>query len=181
MIKSYILTTLRAHFRSPLYTLINVVGLSVGMAVFLLALTYVADELSYDRHHPSAERVYRVLWENKTDDGNVRLYSQTPAGVAHELASEYPEVEAATFIWNWGPDARLRIGDRIHDGVAFCLADPRVFDVLDIPFERGDRSVLAGIGSVVVTASKAKELFGDADPVGQRIRVDSKWYGGRRR
>lgn len=177
MLRNYLTVAIRNLLRNKTYSLINIVGLSVGMTVCLLALTYVADEVSYDRHHPGADRVYRVLHGQKLGDGEMRFATTSSAALKDALQS-FPKVEEATYLWNWGPSTRMRIRNRVYDDKAFCLADPAIFDVLDLPFIEGNRSVLEARGAIVITASMARELFGRETPIGQRIRVENNHHSG---
>ena len=99
MLKSYLLTAWRNLNKNRGYTLLNILGLTVGMAVFILIFLYVQHELSYDRWHEHADRIFRVA---QHQPGNVYLgsdrFAVTQAPMAAALMQEFPEVVAATRI-----------------------------------------------------------------------------------
>ena len=156
--------TLRSLRRHLGYTLLNVVGLGVGIACCLFLLLYVHDELSYDRYHDHAEQVFRISAERE-GDSEIAL---TPSLVAPLLAAELPGVEASTRLTKG--KGIVRAGDHTFDEDAFFFADASFFRVLSHPFLRGDaRTALARPGTVVLTTSTARRYFGDADAIGQTI------------
>src|ERR1044071_5913928 len=87
MLRNYVVTAVRVSSRQRLYTLINVLGLSVGIAASLLIGIYIADEFSYDRHFGNADRIYRVAI-NETFKGDEILYSNSGAPLAEAMRDE---------------------------------------------------------------------------------------------
>ena len=154
------LRTLRHH---PGYTLLNAVGLAVGVACCLFLLLFVQDELSYDRYHEDAEQVFRI--SAVFDDREIAL---TPPMVEELLATELPAVESAARLY--AASGVVRVGERVFDEDAFYFATSRFFDVLSHPFLMGDpATALTRPQTVVLTASTAKRYFGDANPIGRTI------------
>ena len=165
MLTNYLRVALRTLRRHPGYALLNAVGLAVGIACCLFLLLFVQDELSYDRHHQDAEQVFRV--SAAFDEREIAL---TPPMVADLLMAEVPAVEAVARINRaWGVSL-VRAGDRAFEETGFFFADASVFDVLTIPFDKGDpATALARPNTVVLTASTAQRYFGDTDPIGQTL------------
>jgi len=99
MLKNYLITALRNIKKNKIYALINIFGLAIGMAVFILIFLYGRYELSFDRWHENASRIYRVV---QKQPGNVYLgsdrFADTSAPYASALMEEYPEIVSATRI-----------------------------------------------------------------------------------
>src|ERR1700744_4563310 len=94
MLKSYIRVALRNLRKNKLYSAINIAGLAVGLAVFWLMGLYIADELTYDRASPNAQRIYRVVQSGSWSGGSFKL-AITPTPFAPALKKDYPEIEDA--------------------------------------------------------------------------------------
>ena len=92
MIQHYLNVAIRNLLRHPAYSFINIAGLAIGMAACILILLYVQDELSYDRHHEKAERIYRLV-DDIESGGQTIETAGTPPGWAPALKRDYPEVE----------------------------------------------------------------------------------------
>ena len=171
MWKNYLTIALRTLRKQPGYTFINITGLAVGLACFVLILLYTRYEQSYDQHFPDADRVYRVAKDNV--DGGFKgdtRFTVTPAGVANALRQSFPETEAATLFSNWP----IRVG---HEQNSFyemtVFADSFFFDVFGFEPVAGDlATALDAPGSVVLTESVARKLFGNRDPLGQFVQAD---------
>ena len=164
MLKNDLRAAVRALRRHAGYTLLNVVGLAVGIACCLFLLLYVQDELSYDRFHEDAESVFRVS-AVFTDGRQIAL---TPPMVADMLKAELPAVASSTRILPGG--GFVRVGEAVFEDQTVFFADAAVFDVLTHPFRRGDpATALDRPGAVVLTASAAERYFGEANPIGQTI------------
>lgn len=172
MLRSYLAVALRALKRQPGYTAINVLGLAVGMACCLLIGLYVQHEWSYDRAWPGADRLYRVV-EGPPDD----LGAITGGAMVHALRADYGEqIEVAGRFTCAAPVLRLddpatgAVSSFEEDG--FCYADPSALDVFGLTLTRGNpATALDGADKVVLTASRAAKYFGEANPVGQTLRL----------
>lgn len=172
MLASYFKIALRSISRQKGYAAINVAGLTAGLAVFILMALYVRHELSYDRFHDNAERIYRVVQERpgQSFQGS-NLWAITSAPLAKSLADKFPEVETATtlsrpaeMLVGFGEDLLLENG---------IWADEQFFDVFSFRFINGLRSsALERPGSVVLTTSLAEKLFGDDQAVGKTVAID---------
>ena len=95
MLKNYLKIALRNLRREPGYAVINVAGLAVGLACFLLILLYVQDERGFDRFHEKAENIYRVVETNATPEGGERHLAFTMGPIAPTLVRDFPEVTNA--------------------------------------------------------------------------------------
>lgn len=168
MLKSYLLVALRSLRKQRVYAVVNILGLTIGLACFVLILRFVQFELSYDEFHDKADRIYRVV---KQDRGNFYMgtdhFAVTPAPLAATLLSDVPEVEEATLIKNG--TALLSYGERhfYEDGLA---AKQAFFDIFTFPSLKGNpEALLTDPNAIVLTESLAQKMFGDQDPVGKLI------------
>ncbi len=172
MLKNYLKIALRNLLKHKGYSFINVAGLAVAMACCILILLWVRDELSYDMFHPAAERIYRVVQEQRFS-GSTQQVAVVAAPVAPALANDYPEVEIAVRV---RPRPHLvSFGEKKFFGERIAYADSNVFKLFAFPLLRGDaETALATPRSVVLTASMAKKYFGDEDPLGKVLRFDNR-------
>ena len=173
MFKNYLKVTLRNIGKHKAYSFINISGLAVGMAASMLILLFVQDELSFDRYHENADRVYRVAMEGIIQGRHIRS-ATTPAPMAATFIEEYPEVVNATRIWDSG---RVLVGfenNRFYED-RFFWADSTVFDVFTFPLVQGDPgTALTQPNTVVITEAMARKYFGDANPMGKTLSYDNR-------
>ncbi len=173
MLRNYLTIALRNLVRRPGYTLLNVGGLAVGIGCCVLILVAVQHELSYDRFHPGADRLYRVVQDVSWGEGMAWDWS-TPL-LADLFTEEFPEVEAAARFHTVSVLVEAGAGPGRFQEEAFAFVDPGFFDLFAFPFVAGDAATaLKEPQTVVLTASAAEKYFGDADPLGQTLRLDNR-------
>lgn len=175
MIQSYLIVAIRNLLRHPAYSLINVVGLAIGMAACILILMYIQDELSYDRHHENADRVYRLV-DDIESGGQTIETAGTPPGWAPALKRDYPEVEQ--FVRMRGTQSAWLItrGESQFYEKKIIWAEPALFELFSVPFVSGNpRTALTDPYSMVVSEEMAFKYFGEEDAVGKIIDVDQRW------
>ena len=160
MLKNYIRVALRNLRRSRIYSAINIAGLAIGLAIFWLMALYIADELSYDRASPNANRIYRVVQSGTWTGGSFKL-AVTPAPFAPTLKKDYPEIEEATRIDREG-GATLINGDRKIDAGDMFFTDNSFLTIFRPVFLAGDaNNALEKPNSIVLTKTLAEKLFGN--------------------
>ena len=173
MFKNYLTVALRNLRKHKGYSLLNLAGLALGMTCCLLIMLYVQDELSYDRFHPKAERIYRVVLDAGIGGQFIKA-ANTAAPMAATLVAEVPEVEAAARFWRSG---RVLLGyenNRFYEE-NFLWADSSAFAVFGFPLLQGDaRTALAQPNTVVLTSEMARKYFGVENPVGKILRYDNR-------
>ncbi len=181
MLKNYLKTALRNLRAQRSYTLLNIAGLSVGMAGALLVFLFVKHHLSTDRHHARFERIFRIVTDVHLDDGSVEYNSEAPLPMAEALRSDYPQVEQAAFlimlreltIGIQAGENKAPLRFREKQGVG--LVEPAWFDIMDYIWLRGDpKTALRNPGSVALTESQARKYFGAADPMGRTLTLNNK-------
>jgi len=173
MLKNYLITALRVSKRQKLYTAINVIGLSVGLAAALLIGIYIADELSYDRHITDAERIYRV-GINETFKGDEILYSGSGAPLADAMQNEIPDVASVVRVVDI-PNP-VRYDDKAFMEQRFLIADSNFFEFFGHKLIAGNiKECLKGPQKIVLSMSAAKKYFGydghGDSPVGKQLMV----------
>jgi putative ABC transport system permease protein len=167
MLKNYFKIALRNLWRKRAYSFINVTGLAVGMACCFLIFLYVHFELSYDRFHQKADRIYRVVGDLKSTTETLHWYV-TPGPLARSIKSEFPQVEEVTRFIN---GSVLIKKDHFKFSETHSIwADSSIFSVFDFPLIYGDpRTALKEPNSIVLSESAAVKYFGHVNPVGQHL------------
>ncbi|MBS1566908.1 MAG: ABC transporter permease [Bacteroidetes bacterium] len=167
MFKNYFKIAFRNLWRHRVFSLINILGLTVGMTACFLIFLYVRFELSYDDFNTKADRIYRIVADIKTPTET--LHARGPAwAVTHNLASEFPEV--TDYVRLYSTNLLTRKGDVKYQESSAIYADSAFFRIFDIPLLKGDPgTALKEPWSVVMSETTAKKYFGDANPVGQMI------------
>jgi putative ABC transport system permease protein len=176
MLRSYLTLALRTFRRDKVYTTVNVIGLTLGMAAFLLIGLFVTDELSYDDFHEKTDRIVAVGVETRGSFPRTNQMAPYPLGGA--LASSVPEVEQ---IVRTRGDGRMQTVHRTGGGEGFeheervLVADPSFFEVFSFPLVKGDPSdVLGGPQRAVITEEVARTFFGEGNPLGKALTFDSR-------
>lgn len=172
MIKNFFLNSFRNLKKNTGYILINVGGLAIGLTSFLFIALYVINELSYDRFHTNYKNIYRVKVIGRMAGGELNQ-AITAAPMAQAMINDYPEIENITRVTNMGAWL-IGYGDKKFNEDGMLFADSTFFDVLDFKMLKGDpHTALTHPKSMVLTEEYAKKYFGDVDPLGQRLTVES--------
>ena len=173
MFKLNLKIALRNLWKNKGFTLINVGGLAIGMACCLMLLLYVNYELSYDRQFENADRVYMAKL-NLTSNGNMFTTESVPNKLADALMEELPGVERAARI-NMYNSLKLFSHNQNKFKLKLNEVDPDFLKILNYKFIYGDATTaLKDPNSALITASTAKKLFGNQNPIGQSIKWDNK-------
>ena len=169
MYKNYFLTAIRNLYRNLVYSLVNIFGLTLGIAVALMVFLFIQFENSYDRYHKDYKRIYRV-YRTTYEPEFGRWRDARIGGAFHIIASQdLPGVESSTRILYRGDEyLRHHSEDFIESKLIF--ADSSIFSVFSFPLLKGDsRTALREPNSVVITESIAKKYFGNEDPIGKTL------------
>lgn len=166
MIRNYLRLAWRVMVRQKAYTAINIFGLSIGIASSLLITIYVLDELSYDRFHADADRIYRVNFEGLMQ-GNEFNSAITCAPLAEGIRNEIPEASETLHFGLW-QTIPIKYGDKKLTERRMLVADSNFFQFFTFPLISGNpATVLRGADKVVITESAAKRYFGNENPIGK--------------
>ncbi len=174
MLKNYLKIAWRNLLKHKSHSAINIVGLAVGMASFLLILFYVQDESSFDKFHEDYKNIYRVTEVNYSESGETKL-ANTYSGIGPALQSDFPEVESFVRFYI----AELSVSDGATKKFmesSFAYADSTIWDIFDFKLLQGDpETALRNPFSVVLTESMATKYFGNEDAIGKVLKVDEKF------
>ncbi len=175
MLSHYLSIASRLIRKNSFYSVITVVGLSVGLAAVFLLLQFVNTELSYDRFNVAADRIYRIAWIDENPQ------TRTPHPMAMAMVHDFPEVESAVSMTPiWGPglirqtfSVRNLEKDIRYDESNVLSVDSTFFQVFTFPLVRGNaQTVLKNPEGILLSESMAKKYFGDDDPLGKRLAVN---------
>ncbi|MCK5058451.1 MAG: ABC transporter permease [Candidatus Aminicenantes bacterium] len=176
MFNNYIKVVLRNISRNKLYSFLNIAGLAIGIACCILILLYVQDELSYDRFHENADRIYRVNSHFSIKD-RVMNFATTAHVQGPLLKDEYPEVENYVRFNGYGSPRVIRYRDKRFTEEKFLWVDHTVFDVFSFKLLKGNpKQALKEPNTVVITEEMAKKYFGPEDPVDKKLRIHNDTY-----
>jgi putative ABC transport system permease protein len=174
MIRNFLKIALRGMLRDKSYTLINIVGLSIGVACCLLLALYIHDEMSYDKHHKDVANLFRVT-TNVTRDGNLNIMPRTSPPIVWGIKDEIPEFELVTrFVNPPGVSLNLIKYETIQlyesDGL---IADSTFFDMFAYAFIEGNpHMALREPNAVVITQKLANKLFGNESALNKIININ---------
>jgi putative ABC transport system permease protein len=173
MLHNYGKVTFRNFRRQKAYSIINIAGLAVGMACCILILSYVRMELSYDKYHANASRIYRLIVNGSISDREVNIAStNNPAGPI--FVQEYQEVENAVRFRRQNR-IPVRYEDKTFVERGIFWADASVFDVFSFPLVIGDPdTALTDPFMLAITESTALKYFGKENPIGKVLRFDDQ-------
>ncbi|HLL96545.1 MAG TPA: ABC transporter permease [Spirosoma sp.] len=179
MLKSYFTTALRALKRNWNYTVINVVGLTFGLACCLLLFLAIRYELSYDWHHTNADQTYRLITYNRKSEGDGRNTGiQMPALAA--LRNDFPELRGRVTMAYELYGALVRVIDRKankfqeQEGV-IAFVEPEYFRLFDYDWKSGSpKTAVSNPNAVVLSERMAQKYFGTINAVGKKIRLENK-------
>ncbi|MFK7953315.1 MAG: FtsX-like permease family protein [Ekhidna sp.] len=173
MFKNYFKVGIRNILKYKMFSFINVFGLAVAMSVCMLIILMLADQKSYDQFHEKKDRVYRVL--GTPEKGSVP-YATTPLPTSKTIKDDYPIVEESIFLRQGvGGDATFE--NKMTSLRGFFVSES-FFDVLDYPMSQGDkRSALSEPNTMIITASKAYQLFNSENPIGKHVQFSDRGLG----
>jgi putative ABC transport system permease protein len=173
MILNYWTVTRRFILKNKLYAGINIFGLAIGIACSLVLLIYLSNELSYDRFHTEGDQIYRLLVNTKSQDGESTSAIIT-AAIAPTLKDELPEIIEYTR-FSYPLDAFLVAEEKKINVENLLYVDSTLFDMFSFELEKGDkRTCLVSPYSILLTPKVAKAIFGDEDPLGKNISLNSE-------
>lgn len=169
MFSNYFKTAFRSLWRSKFFSLINVVGLSVSLACCMLVFLYAKDELSFDRFHKKADRIYHLTADLQSPDGRVRQSSATGMVPGPNFAAQVPEIER--FLRMGSENFTTRQGTKVFDQEVL-YADSNFFSFFTFPMLEGNpATALKDAHSVVLSEEVAEKYFGSQNALGKLLEV----------
>lgn len=176
MIKNYFKIAWRNLARYKFISFINLFGLTVGLTCCLLILTYILNELSYDRYNKDADQVYRITrtFYNGNGEQTLKLSTIAPP-FGYYMPGEFPEIQKMTRLLNGG-SIPLRYKDKLINQPDVYFADENLFDVFTVKVLKGNpKAALGDPFSVMMTEETAKKYFGNEDPMNRVLRANNQF------
>lgn len=174
MLKNYLLISFRNLRKHLSYSLINIFGLSMGLATCLLLVTWITHELSYDRFHEQADQIYRPSLEMSFGGQEVKT-PVSPTALLPALL-DFPEVETGVRVYNpsaWNAFI-VKKDDKLFQETHFYYADSTFFKIFSFKLLKGDPTkALVAPNSVILTTSTAEKYFGNEDPIGKTLIINN--------
>src|SRR6185437_11295957 len=153
-----------------LFSAINILGLSIGIALCFVIMLYVQDELSYDRFNKNADNIVRVVFRANLNGGKINESVSMPP-VAQTMKKDFPEVHDATRIIGFGTP-KITYNNTVFKDDRFAMVDPNFFSIFTLPIIEGDATTaLANPNAVIITQQTAEKYFGNSDAIGKTIAV----------
>ncbi|MCE2996789.1 MAG: ABC transporter permease [Cyclobacteriaceae bacterium] len=165
MIKSYLTTGIRNLFRHPLNGSINILGLSLAVAIAITTFIVIDNQLHADHFHRNIDRIYQVTSYVKIDKGTEE-WSDSPIMLGPSMLQEQTNIESFTRI-EYG-NADIRYNQNVFNEQVWFV-DPSFFEIFSFPILAGDQQGLKTKNQIVLESSIAKKYFGEADPIGQSL------------
>ncbi len=166
MLKNYLISGYRNFFRSKLTSIINVSGLSLGLASTILIILFINDEISFDRFHERADRIYSLINRDNYFEYTYRL---VPNGTGPTMEKYFDEIEQSMRVSSLGMVVRYK--DKIFKEDC-TLVDPGFFEFFSFKLIKGDpHNVLSSVNAIVLTESAALRYFGNEEPVGKMVEI----------
>mgnify|MGYP001097108556 CR=1 FL=1 len=171
MFLNYLTIAWRNIIRYKWYSVLNILGLSIGIALFFLSFIFVKYETSFDTFQSKSESIYRV--HQKFNDGGTTARISIP--IKDALLSDYPEITQATSFF-MGNGGRVTVGENRVEEEGFLFIDQAFFEVFDIDFIKGNKEAAKKAfastkNQVYITHETAQRLFGEQDPLGKTISI----------
>jgi putative ABC transport system permease protein len=173
MIRNYIVIAIRNLLKNPVYALINIFGLSIGITCSLLILIFIKNEISYDRFHDKRNELYRMVFAWVNPNGS-EISPQMTAPVAPDMMEEFPEVKAATRITGYN-DGYFTYQNKSYKAEKVIYADSLFFKMFSFKLISGDpETILKDPFTIILNEKTAQNIFGNEDPVGKIVRWNNK-------
>lgn len=172
MITNYIITAIRNFSRNRFFSVINLLGLSIGITASLLITLYIYNEFNYDKFHDKSDRIYRLDVVFK-QQGSETTGMHSTAAMGPDLKREFPEIENMARL-STPKDAYLSYKEKSYSVKGITYADSSFFEVFSFKLNQGEPSkALSEPYSIVLSESTALKIFGDEDPLGNMLKMNN--------
>jgi putative ABC transport system permease protein len=173
MFGNYFKTAVRNLIKRKSFSLINITGLAIGMAVSFLILLLVLNEVTYDHFHENSKDIYRIALKLDAQDRHMEIPC-VPAPFGPALVEQFPEVASVARLRGEGRKI-VSFENKLFEESRIYYADPGLFDVFAISLVNGNpETMLEAPFSLVLTEEMAEKYFGSEDPIGKMLKLDNK-------
>lgn len=175
LFKNYMKIALRNMLKHKMYSFINIIGLSIGISCCLLIALCISFKLSYDNYHKDSDRIYRIGLNTISNSGKL-ANTNISYLLAPFLKERFPQIEKAANIMQHRRfnDLIIKKDDRVFYANNFVRADNEIFDILSLHFIKGNpENALTNPGTIVISEKTSEKYFGNDDPIGETINVNS--------
>jgi ABC-type antimicrobial peptide transport system permease subunit len=172
MFKSYIVIAWRNLVKNKFSSVINIGGLAVGMAVAMLIGFWIWDEVSFNKDFQNYDRIARVM-KNQTISNQIQTWNGQAYPLGDELRNHYGSNFKHVIMTAYTAGRILTVGEK-HLKISGNYMEPGITDMLSLEMIKGTREGLKDPASILLSESSAKDLFGDADPMGKPVKIDNK-------
>ena len=175
MIHNYLKIALRNIKRRKTFSIINIIGLVIGMTCSILIMLFVQYEISHDRYHENAARIFRILIRQPNDIyQGIDMYSISPPPLKAALMNDFSEIQNAARILR--TEGLINYKNNCYLENRFFTVDPEFLKIFTFPLTAGDReTALSEPFSILLTEKMAEKYFGDEDPMGKILTIDNKY------
>lgn len=172
MLRNYITIAIRNLLRHKSYSLINIIGLALGLACSIFIFLFVIHELSYDAFHKHSDRIFRLTIDGKIDKTELKGSTSCPPAAA-TFKEEFPEVLEAARVINTGEHI-IKYDNKVFNESNIIFADSTFFNIFSFHIIKGNaRNALSSPRKIVLTETTAKKYFGNKDPLGEMLIMDN--------
>ncbi|HNR74181.1 MAG TPA: ABC transporter permease, partial [Cyclobacteriaceae bacterium] len=173
MFRNYFVVMVRNLFKNGFYSFINIAGLALGITCSILILLWVADETSFNKFIPKADRLYQV-WVRAHYDGKISAWTSVPLPTYEAFKTANSNI-ARMAVTDWGGEHLVTVGENRLIKQGYWVSE-EFLEMFEFPLVVGTaEQVLDAPPSIVISESTAKALFGDADPINKVIQLDNEY------
>ncbi|HUR12209.1 MAG TPA: ABC transporter permease, partial [Flavitalea sp.] len=176
MFQNYLITAWRNLWKNKVFSAINIFGLSVGMAAFLLIANYLRFEYSYDDFQENKDRLFRVPMKIAEKDGKLQTFAFTYPAVAPAMKKDFPEIQETVRFRRQGGVITAGEVKLVEQGAIYYV-DASIFKLFTLPFKEGNApSAFINLNDAVITESTEKKYFGNTSAIGKPLRYNNEDY-----
>ncbi len=173
MLKNYLLVAFRNLMKYKSFSAINILGMGISLASFILITVFVMDEMKFDKYHPEGDRVFRLYTIMSSPESGERYTSMVQPVLATRLGGEFPEVEQTARILGTITEKQVEVNEKMFNEPRGAFGEGQLFGILAIPILDGDPvNILDKPNTVAVSQSLANKYFGSNSPIGQTIKIE---------
>ena len=176
MFRNYLKVSIRSFVNQKYYSIINTLGLALGLAACIVILLYVQDELSYEKSFDNHENIYRLVQDFPMGE-HLSQSATVPFPTKNTMLTDFPDIKNAAVAYrpsSWGNPTLIKYGEDEYYEDDFVFVDHDFLEIFNLDFVKGDPSkALIGPNELIITEKVAKKYFGEEDPIGKRVNLNS--------